>query len=51
MGCLLAQLRGGEDSCVHQCGPGETMAAVLGMQDVPHVFRMGLWSSLSIQRA
>ena len=49
-GCLLAWLRGG-DGCVHHCGPGETMAAVLGMQDVLHVFGMGLWGSVSIQRA
>ena len=35
---------------MHQCGPGESMATVLGMQDVPHVFGMGL-CLVSIQRA
>lgn len=39
------------DDCVHHCGPSESMATVLGMQDVPRVFGMGLWCSVSIQRA
>lgn len=36
---------------MHQRDPGETMAAVPGVQDVPGVYGAVVWCSVSIQRA